>query len=83
MDTKDLMNKEPQPKNAYLVQLVITTRIVADSSIDKDTDDGCSKLTEMAIEKIKQNIDDYLCLDNLEDIYNDVECPYNPETDEK
>ena len=83
MDAKDFMNKEPQPKKAYLVQLVLTTRIVADSSIDKSTDEGCIKLTEMGIEKIKQNIDDYLCLDNLENIYNDVDCPYNPETDEK
>lgn len=83
MDAKDLMNKEPQPKKAYLVQLVLTTRIVADKDIDKDSDEGCIKLTDMAVEKIKSNLDDYLCIENLEDIYNDVECPYDPETDEK
>lgn len=80
MVKNDLLPKE-QPKKAYLVQLVVTARVVADSSIDKDSDEGCIKITDMAIEKIKKNLDDYLCLDNLEDIYNDVECPYNPETD--
>lgn len=83
MEVKDLMNKEPQPKKAYLVQLVLTTRIVADKDINKDSDEGCIKLTDMAVEKIKSNLDDYLCIENLEDIYDDVECPYDPETDEK
>ena len=80
MAEKDLLPKE-QPKKAYLVQFVVTTRIVADSNIDKESDEGCIKITDMAIEKIKKNLDDYLCLDNLEDIYNDLECPYDPETD--
>ncbi len=81
MDVNDLIPKK-QPKKAYLVQLVITTRIVADN-IDKDTDDGFSKLSEMAIEKIKNDVNDYLCLYNVEDIREDEECPYNPVTDEK
>ena len=83
MDVNDLFPKQEQPKKAYLVQLVLTTRIVADKDIDKDSDEGCIKLTDMAVEKIKSNLDDYLCIENLEDIYDDVECPYDPETDEK
>ena len=83
MDVNDLFPKQDQPKKAYLVQLVLTTRIVADKDIDKDSDEGCIKLTDMAVEKIKSNLDDYLSIENLEDIYDDVDCPYDPETDEK
>ena len=72
-----------QSKKAYLVEVTILTRVVADNDIDKNTNDGFDKLGEMAIEKIKNDVNGYLCLNNVEVIREDKECPYDPETDEK
>lgn len=82
MDVNEHIPKE-QPKKAYLVEVTIITRVVADKTIDKDTDDGFSKLGEMAIKKIKDDVNGYLCLNNVDEIYEDIDCPYSPETDEK
>lgn len=63
-------------KKAVLVQLVLTTRIIVDSSMSDED------VANKALEKIKKNSEDYLIIDNLEGIYNDVEVPYDPDLDE-
>lgn len=63
-------------KKAVLVQFVLTTRIIVDSSMSDED------VANKALEKIKKNSEDYLIIDNLEGIYNDVEVPYDPDLDE-
>ena len=62
-------------KVAKLVTFEITTRVIVDENemaevIEEDAYNA-------ALEKIKQEkIENLVCLDNVTDIYNDVECPF-------
>lgn len=35
----------------------------------------------LAMDKIKGSVEDYVCYDNLEQCVDDIECPYNEETE--
>lgn len=64
-------------KVAKLVTLAITTRVVADKSEGEDF------IIERALDNFKANPDEYLVPDNLEEIQDDVECPYGTYSGEK
>lgn len=64
-------------KVAKLVTLAITTRVVADQSEGEDF------ILERALDNFKSNTDEYLIPDNLEEIQDDVECPYGTYSGEK
>ena len=57
-------------KTAKLVTFHITTRIVGKIGEDDDS------FAMSAIDKIKDELDDYLNLQNLEGVVDDDECPY-------
>lgn len=63
-------------KIAKLVSFQITTRIIAD---DDWTDED--KVSAAADNIIHNGIDNYLCMDNVIDIADDTECPYDPKKD--
>ena len=64
-------------KVAKLVTLAITTRVVADQS------EGDDFILERALDNFRSNPDEYLIPDNLEEIQDDVECPYGTYSGEK
>ena len=63
-------------KVAKLVSFQITTRIIAE---DDWTDE--EKVSAAADNIIHNGVSDYLCMDNVIDITDDTECPYDPKTD--
>lgn len=75
--------KDETPKKiAKLVEFHITTRVVVDTDKLSEGEDAEDAAIEMAIDKIKSNVDSYICLDNWEQSEDDTECPYNPEFDD-
>lgn len=75
--------KDETPKKiAKLVEFHITTRVVVDTDKLSEGKDAEDAAIEMAIDKIKSNVDSYICLDNWEQSEDDTECPYNPEFDD-
>lgn len=71
-------------KKALLVSFEPTTRIVVEVPKEKMSskdmidyiDQNWDKITEVAMNRMKQNIDDYLCWENL--VWEeDCECPAN------
>lgn len=63
-------------KVAKLVSFTLKTRIVVADDTDEET------IAERAIGKIKDNLEDYLNIENLEAIVDDDECPYDILLDE-
>ena len=57
-------------KVAKLVTFSLMTRIVVDEDTDEET------IATRAIGKIKDNLEDYLNITNLDEITDDTECPY-------
>lgn len=67
------------PKKAFLVSFMITSRVVVDV---KDVNQAeYYKVVAAAIEKIENNLGDYLHKENCEAVEEDEECPYDPNTD--
>ncbi len=64
-------------KVAKLVTLAITTRVVAEEGEGEDF------ILEKALDVFRANPDEYLIPDNLEEIRDDVECPYGTYSDER
>jgi hypothetical protein len=60
---------------AKLVRFEITSRVIVN---DSDTDE---QAVEKAMEKVANNPMGYLCHDNVANVEDDNECPYNPEFD--
>lgn len=73
--------EERQKKKAKLVTVSITTRVIVDSNEmpECEEEDAMNK----AIEKIKNDPEGYMCWDNVEDVFDDEDCPYDPETDKE
>lgn len=70
-------------KVAKLVSFYPTTRVVVDIKdipAGKDADDVA---IDIAIEKIRNNVDDYICADNFDLCEDDEDCPYGTFEDEK
>lgn len=63
-------------KVAKLVSFLLKTRIVVADDTDEET------IATRAIGKIKDNLEDYLNIENLESIVDDEECPYDILLDE-
>lgn len=64
-------------KTAKLVTLAITTRVIACEGEGEDF------ILEKALDKFRATPDEYLIPDNLEEIQDDVECPYGTYSGEK
>ena len=64
-------------KKAFLVSFCPMTRIVIDVA-DKDnlTDDELDVLIETARNQILEDSDNYIIVDNLDEVKPDDECPY-------
>ena len=62
-------------KKAKLVSFTITTRVIAYNTMSDE------EIAEEALSKIQRNASEYLIMDNLDDVRDDVEVPYNPEID--
>lgn len=67
------LHEEPK-KKAKLVSFTLTTRVVVNENEMPECEE--EDAIEKALEKIKANPDDYLVLENFEDIYDDEDCPY-------
>ena len=65
---------ERPKKKAKLVMFTLTTRVVVDENEMPECED--EDAIEKALEKIKANPEDYLVLENFDDIYDDEDCPY-------
>jgi hypothetical protein len=70
---------EPPAKKAMLVQFLLTARVAVTDKQPSDMEQD--EAIELAINKIKNHLDDYLIADNLDGCYDDVDAPYDPETD--
>ena len=66
--------EERQKKKAKLVLFTLTTRVVVDENEMPECEE--EDAIEKALEKIKANPEDYLVLENFDDIYDDEDCPY-------
>lgn len=62
-------------KKAVIVTLTVKARVIVE---DTDSEE---KMVAKAVEKIKRNVGDYIHDGNLEDVCDDTEVPYNPQTD--
>lgn len=62
-------------KKAYLVTISPMVRVVADENASEEA------VIELAVEKMRKDPDEYLHATHCDDLKEDVECPYNPETD--
>lgn len=62
-------------KKAKLVSFTITTRVIVDDSMSDE------EIAEEALSKIQRNASEYLIMDNLDDVRDDIEVPYNPAID--
>jgi hypothetical protein len=62
-----------------LVQFLLTARVAVTDKQPSDMEQD--EAIELAINKIKNHLDDYLIADNLDGCYDDVDAPYDPETD--
>lgn len=77
------------PKKAYLVSFAPMTRVIMDvpDGVDpRECESGISEekwheIVRKAREQMARNLEDYLCGDNCDSMEEDVECPYDPETD--
>jgi len=70
-------------KVAKLVSFYPTTRVVVDIKdipAGKDADEAA---IDIAIDKIKNNVDEYICAENCDLCEDDEECPYGTFEDEK
>lgn len=67
-------------KKAYLVDMSFRVRIVVDDHLDPDID---NEFVQLAFVKMRQVMGEGPSgiADNIEEIYEDDECPYDPETD--
>lgn len=67
---------EIPPKKAFLVDFGFATRVIADATASDDT------IARLAVEKIIKNmledgIGTYVCIDNIGEIEEDTECPFD------
>lgn len=67
-------SEERPKKKAKLVSFTLTTRVVVNENEMPECEE--EDAIEKALEKIKANPEDYLVLENFEDIYDDEDCPY-------
>ena len=58
-------------KVAKLVTLVVMTRVVVD-----DNENAADKAAELAVNKIRNDYANYIIQDNVDEIEDDIECPY-------
>ncbi len=75
----ELENKPDASKVAVLVDFGIRTRVIVDGDVNGNYDED--KAVEKAIEKIKNNIDDYIIGDNFIETFEDNEFPFDPTND--
>lgn len=70
-------------KKAYLIEFTITTRIILDSENDpNENEDLFAETVNIARTQILENgVTDYIHGDNVSLIEEDIECPYDSETD--
>ncbi len=76
------MNTVTTTKKAYLVEFVITTRVVCDEQEIPGTE-GEEFVMIAALDKLRKEPAEYLIGDNCTDITEDTECPYDPATDKE
>jgi len=62
-------------KKAKLVSFTITTRVIAYNTMSDE------EVAEEALCKIQRNASEYLIMDNLDEVKDDIEVPYNPDID--
>lgn len=62
-------------KVAKLVTVSLMTRVI----VDEDATD--EQILDAAKPRFQAKLDNNELMDNLEEIYDDDECPYDPETD--
>lgn len=60
---------------AYLVTVSPMVRVVVDDAAREE------EIIAKAIDKMRQTPEEYLHATHCEDVKEDTECPYNPETD--
>jgi len=69
-------------KKAYLVNVSLQTRVCIPEGMDPESDEGIKTIVDLAIprfcDKLRTDRGD-----NFEDIEEDYEMPYDPETDEE
>lgn len=58
-------------KVAKLVTLVIMTRVIVE-----DNENADNKAAELAVDEIRNDYANYIIQDNVEEIEDDLECPY-------
>ena len=64
-------------KKAFLATFEVTTRVIVDTDADGISDEVWEKIGEVATKKILSNPTDYIHLDNLGEVMEDTEVPYN------
>ena len=60
---------------AYLVIISPMVRVIVDDTAKEE------EIVAKAIEKIRKDTNEYISYTYLDDVKEDTECPYNPETD--
>ena len=68
---------ENTTKKAFIVCISPMTRVVVDTK-GKAQDEIEAEAIESAIEKMKRNVNEYLTIENCDDIREDIECPAQP-----
>lgn len=63
-------------KNAYIVGISPSVRVVVPENATEE------QIIDIAIEKMRKDPDEYLHATHCDEVREDTECPYNPETDE-
>lgn len=67
-------------KVAKLVSFNVTARVIVKKSDMPEVEE--EDAINAAIDKIKDNIEDYIHFENVEEVQNDIEVPYDPEIDD-
>lgn len=63
-------------KKAYIVGISPSVRVVVPENATEE------QIIDIAIEKMRKDPDEYLHATHCNEVKEDTECPYNPETDE-
>lgn len=69
-------------KKAFLVDYSIRARVILDVSDDMTQEEIDRMAHEQAQEEINHEPRQYICIDNLMEVFEDTECPYDKNYDE-
>ena len=81
-ELEELVDNNTTKYKAFLVDIAMCTRVLIPVDMDESSVEGQALLTSLAKERIRAKIDDSF-EDNITEVYEDTEVPYDPDYDEE